>query len=874
MKKRFWEVARDLGIPSKQLSDIAKQNGLNIKNALCTIEPEQEEEIQKWATQLVIPTSKPEESSNTMPTSEELKEVTLPELEDQPLPDRKKSLSVEENQELSVKKPSGLQQEAKAESTAQASSPVEKNNQAELAVTAAPKSDKLSQPVAPKTIACDTVVATPTGQSPRTVEKSLKPAKDVITEPAKAVTTPAQPVNVKLTSTEPAKAVTTPAQPVNVKRTSTEPAKAVTIPAQPVNVKHPSTEPAKAVTANAGREDKFVSQSKRITLMHAPGKLVPKPSRKFEVIVPISVKNFSQLIGVSANLIIQKVLESPNKIRLTLNESLDENMVEWLGLEFGKEIQIKKDATEEEVILKDLQKQDNPADLVLRAPVVTFMGHVDHGKTSLLDKIRSANVAAQEAGGITQHLGAYKIERDNHSIVFLDTPGHEAFTAMRSRGAHITDIVVLVVAADDGVMPQTVEAISHAKAANVPIVVALNKIDKPTAKPEQVMQQLTKHGLIPEKWQGETGFFEVSALTGQGISELLDYLILMAEMLEIKYNPKRKASGVVLESKIVEGKGVVASLLVRNGTLKRGDNILCGTSFGRVKDIVNTFGSLLSQVDPSTPVEISGLSELPEAGDKFYVLDSFSMARTIADERKNKLRDKLLAKGVRRLTIEDIMKQIQNGETQELRIILKTDVHGSLEAITKKLEGLASNEVKIKVLHAAVGGINERDVQLSDASQAIILGFNVITNKMAREMAETKNTEIRYYSIIYQLLDDVKKMMQGLVLPESREEIIGHVTVRKVFHITKVGNIAGCYVTDGIIERASHIRISRDGVVINKEKPMAIASLKHLKEDVSKVRQGFECGIRLEGFDDIKEGDELEAFRLSSIQKPMTPVKS
>jgi translation initiation factor IF-2 len=543
-------------------------------------------------------------------------------------------------------------------------------------------------------------------------------------------------------------------------------------------------------------------------------------------------------------------------------------MVEWLGLEFGKNILPKKDEPIEESILKSLQQEDDPADLGPRAPVVTFMGHVDHGKTSLLDRIRQTNVAAYEAGGITQHIGASKVSAGRYEIVFLDTPGHEAFTAMRSRGAHITDIVVLVVAADDGVMPQTVEAISHAKAANVPIVVALNKIDKPTARPEFVLQQLTKQGLIAEKWHGDTGILEVSALTGQGVPELLEYLGLMAEVLELKANPKRKALGVVLESRIVEGKGIVANLLIRNGTLNRGDNILCGTSYGRVRDITDHTGKSLSQAGPSTPVEISGLSELPEAGDRFYILEDISLARNIAEDRKKKLREKSLAKGVRKLTIEDILKQIKKGEIQELRIILKTDVHGSLEAITPKLEAMSTEKVKIKLLHAAVGGINERDIQLSDASQAIVLGFSVTANKMARDMAEEKKVQIRYYNIIYQLFEDVQSIIQGMLIPESREEIIGHATVRQVFHISKLGNIAGCYITDGIIERSSKIRLARNGVVLSKDKPLIISCLKHLKEDVGKVREGFECGIRLEGYEDLKEGDELEAYKLVTQKIP------
>ena len=438
---------------------------------------------------------------------------------------------------------------------------------------------------------------------------------------------------------------------------------------------------------------------------------------------------------------------------------------------------------------------------------------------------------------------------------------------MRARGANATDIVVLVVAADDGVMPQTVEAINHAKAAEVPIIVAINKVDKANARPEVVMQQLTKFGLISEKWHGDTIFVEVSAITGQGIPELLEYISLVAEMQELKANPKKRASGIVLESRLKEGKGIVATLLVQNGTLRRGDTVICGLGYGRVRDITDHNGKKIHEANPSTPVEICGLSELPIAGDNFLVIESLSLARTITENRKKKAKEKTLSAGTRKLSLAEIMKQIQQGEIQELRIVLKTDVHGSLEAISQKLQELSSEEVKIKLLHAAVGGINERDIQLAHASNAIVLGFSVVANKMARDIAEEKKIEIKYYNVIYQLLEDIRKIMTGMLIPEMKEEVTGHADVRKVIKISKVGNIAGCYITDGTIERNSRIRISRNGVVLNKEKALSIGSLKRFKEDVPKVRKGFECGIKLDGFDDIKQGDELEAYKIISVSK-------
>lgn len=453
--------------------------------------------------------------------------------------------------------------------------------------------------------------------------------------------------------------------------------------------------------------------------------------------------------------------------------------------------------------------------------------------------------------------------------MFLDTPGHEAFTSMRARGANLTDIVVLVVAADDGVMPQTVEAINHAKAAGVPIIVAMNKIDKEGAKPEATMQQLTKYNLIPDEWGGDTVFVKVSAISGEGIDELLEYLVLVAEMQVLQANPKRKASGTVLEGKVKDGKGSVATLLVQNGTLKRGDFVLCGGAYGRVRDIIDHKGKIIKQAGPSTPIEISGLSDLPEAGDKFYVVNNLSQAKSIAEDRKKDTHDKHLERGSKKLSIHELMKQIQEGEAKELNIILKADVQGSLEALTHKLAEISHEEVKVRILHAAAGGINETDIQLADVSQALVIGFNVIPSKAARDLADEKGVDVHRYSIIYHLLDSIKDIMTGMLDPEIQEKITGHITVRKVIRISRLGNIAGCYVTDGTVGRHAKIRVSRNGIVLNKEKALDLLSLKHHKEDVAKVKQGFECGIRLHGFDDFKEGDELEAFEMIEIKRKL-----
>lgn len=953
MKTRVWELAKELEISTKELLDIAKQNGLVINNPLRSLESEQEQNIRQWHKQYVMT------GAQTTPADAATQQTLVPE----PQVENKTVAqlpAVERPPEAVVTTSLALPAVAAPTQDAITTKPVEvapvavKQAQENIVISAAlsPVATKQPEPVVSKPaeiaqtapgqpqelpaakpvtqaapVVADKDIAAPKQATPIVVQPVVQPKeqKEIAGIKSSAPQTPAvtdktseafvaKPVEAVTKedkalpgrSPEPeakkddrkvspvAVAVVKPSASTAVEpHADTPKLQAKTGPKEvPVAPHHNHTDSGKPQAdrrmnerppaagkpqADRRMNERLPAAGKPQADRHmnerppVPGKLpaIPKMPRKIEVSVPISVKDFSQVIGVRANLIMQKILESSKNNRITLNESLDETMVEWLGLEFGKEIQIKKGENVEEAILKEIQKEDKPQDLIARGPVVTFMGHVDHGKTSLLDRIRQTNIAAHEAGGITQHIGAHKVKTQSHEIVFLDTPGHEAFTHMRSRGAQLTDIVVLVVAADDGVMPQTIEAISHAKAANVPVVVALNKIDKPTARPETVIQQLTKYNLIPEKWGGDTGFFEVSALTGQGMPELLEYLGLMGEVMELKANPKRKAMGVVVESKIMEGKGVVTTLLVQNGTLHRGDNILCGTSYGRVRDITDHLGKNQHEAGPSTPVEISGLSELPEAGDKFYVVDDPSLARTIAEDRKKKLREKQLAKGVKKITIEDIMKQIQKAETPELLVILKTDVHGSLEAICPKLESFSADKVKLKVLHAAVGGINERDIQLADASQAIVIGFNVTANKMAREMAENKKIQIRYYSIIYQMFEDIKNIMQGLLVPESKEETTGHATVRKVINLSKSGKVAGCYITDGVVERSSHIRISRDGVVINKDKPLAIASLKHFKEDVGKVKEGFECGIKLDGFDDIKEGDELEAFKMVSVAQKL-----
>jgi translation initiation factor IF-2 len=499
-----------------------------------------------------------------------------------------------------------------------------------------------------------------------------------------------------------------------------------------------------------------------------------------------------------------------------------------------------------------------------RPPVVTVMGHVDHGKTSLLDYIRRAKVAAGEAGGITQHIGAYHVETARGVITFLDTPGHEAFTAMRARGARATDLVILVVAADDGVMPQTIEAIHHAKAAKVPIVVALNKIDKPEANPERVKQELVAHEVVPEEYGGDSPFVPVSAKTGQGIDELLENVLLQAEVLELKCVRNGPAKGLIIESQLDKGRGPVATVLVQSGTLKRGDVVLAGSSFGRVRAMLDEAGKAIQSAGPSIPVEIQGLSDVPAAGDELIVLGDERKAREIALFRQGKFRDTKLAKQ-QAAKLENIFDDMNQG-AKTLTLILKADVQGSQEALAHALTKLSTDEVKVNIVHAQVGGITESDVNLALASRAVIVGFNVRAEQTARKLAESSGIDIRYYNIIYDAVDDVKAALSGMLTPEQREQVLGLVEVRQVFRISKIGTIAGCMVLDGLVRRTSRARLLRDNVVIWSGE---LDSLKRFKDDVREVKAGFECGLSLKGYDDLKEGDQLEIFEVQEVARSL-----
>ena len=590
--------------------------------------------------------------------------------------------------------------------------------------------------------------------------------------------------------------------------------------------------------------------------------------RKTNVVVdlPCTVRSFCMAIGVPAAKVLGKLLQLGRPT--TITSELDTEVAELLAVELGVEVDFRKPVPLEERLQAEAEQPDeDPSLLEARAPVVTFLGHVDHGKTSLLDKIIGIDVASGESGGITQHIRAYRIEKDGRPSAFVDTPGHEAFTEMRARGAHVTDIAVLVVAADDGVMPQTEEAISHAKAANVPIVVAMNKIDLRGVDPQRVLQQLAANELLPTEWGGDIEVVKTSAQTGEGIDELLETLLTIAELHDYKSNPRRPASGTCLEAEQHGDRGVVAKVLVQRGTLKVGDVVACGAAYGRVKAMHDTLNSriLHPQAGPSTPVNITGLDVAPRAGEHFYVLDDIAAAREMAERKAGQERNTVLSGGPSHVTLETLFERLGHSEeVKTLNLILRADVRGSIEAIQKELTKLAHPEVQLKVLQATVGGITEADVHLADASDAIIIGFNVVPDEKARTLAEQKGVQIRRYDIIYQVSGDLKAALEGMLSPEKREVELGRALVQRTFVISRVGTIAGCRVLSGTIERSARCRIIRENRVIGE---YALDSLKRIKDDAREVREGYECGIKLAGFNDLKEGDLLEAYKTEEVAR-------
>ncbi len=584
-----------------------------------------------------------------------------------------------------------------------------------------------------------------------------------------------------------------------------------------------------------------------------------------EVIVPeaITVQDLASRMAIRGAEVVKALMR--NGIMVTINQTIDADTAELVLAEFG---QAAKRVSESDVELGLGGATDDPASLVPRAPVVTVMGHVDHGKTSLLDALRKSDVVAGEAGGITQHIGAYQVNVGSGlPVTFIDTPGHAAFTAMRARGASITDIVVLVVAADDGVMPQTIEAIQHAKAAKVPMVVAINKMDHPEANADRVKQELLSHDVVVEDFGGDVLAVPVSALKRTGLDTLIEQLQLQAELLELKANPDREARGAVIEARLDRGRGVVATVLVQNGTLHQGDIVVAGAAWGRVRAMTNDKGEQVKDAGPAVPVEIQGLDAVPDAGDEMVVVDSEKRARDIVDYRQRKRREQQQLKATpARSSLEEMFSQLQAGEIQQLPVVIKADVHGSLEAITAGLEKLGNEEASVRVLFGGVGAITESDITLAQASEAVVIGFNVRANAQARDMAKREGIEIRYYAIIYQLLDEMKALLEGMLAPEAKETILGHAEIREVFNVSKVGKIAGCRVVDGMVKRSGRARLLRDDVVVYDGQ---LGSLKRFKDDVREVREGFECGMSIEGYNDIREGDMIEVYEVQEVARTL-----
>lgn len=579
----------------------------------------------------------------------------------------------------------------------------------------------------------------------------------------------------------------------------------------------------------------------------------------------VSIKQLSEKIGKGVSEILKKLFLEFGVIK-TINDSIDFDTAELVSSTFGITLELQQEQTSEEKLYAFHDEDENDANLVTRPPIVTVMGHVDHGKTSILDYIRKANVATGEAGGITQHIGAYTIsvpyEGEDRSITFLDTPGHEAFTAMRARGANITDIVVIVVAADDGIMPQTIEAINHAKAAKVPIIVAINKMDKPTANPDKVLQQLSEHGIYVTEWSGDVPAVRVSAKTGLGIDELLENILFAADYSELKANPARSAKGAIIEAKLDKGKGPVATVLVQNGTLHTGDFIVAGTAIGRIRAMFDDKGKSVNSALPSTPVSILGLQDVPNAGDQIMVVKDEKLSKQVVEERKN--REKIEKLKVRKVTLEDVFNKIEEGKFKELNLILKADVQGSVEAVKQSLLRLSNDEVRVHVVHAGVGAINESDVTLADTTDAIIIGFNIRPDNNAKALAEKIGVDVKLYRVIYDAINDVTLAIKGMLAPTYKETYLGRAEVRQTFHISSVGTIAGCMVKDGKITRNAQVRLLRDGVVIVET---TISSLKRMKDDVKEVNSGFDCGVGLEKYNDVRENDIIEAFIMEEVKR-------
>ena len=858
-KVRVYELAKELQMENKVLVDLIRETGIEIKSHSSSLTDEDVSLIKghlRGTKSLVV-------------EEQRIKSTVIRR--------RKKVVEVEQAPESLIKEAIS-EERPESETLPEIPSVVEMHHPE--VTTAAPEQQLESIPVKEEIMEGEKEIAPKPvhGLKPQPA-KSVKPVKEL---PAKIIRRAEPPARV-IRPAEPAVKVVQPLKPVIVplkpeeKKSEKEAEKEKSAPKRKPKVSKALIEEelAKAKIFKRRREvleraDLYDESGKEARAYRAGkgGKLPVKKYKKTEITTPkaikrrlkisevINVGELAKRMGIKSGDLIKKMIGLG--LVATLNQSIDYEAAALVAAEFGYEAE--KGHFEEEQILN--LHADLPEELMGRPPVVTIMGHVDHGKTSLLDVIRKTNVTAGEAGGITQHMGAYHVHLDKGEIVFLDTPGHEAFTAMRARGAQITDIVILVVAADDGMMQQTKEAIDHARAAGVPIIVAINKIDKPNSNPDRVKRQLADYGLVPEDWGGDTILAEVSAKTGQGVDGLLELILLQAEVLELKANPNKLATGRIVEARLDKGRGPVATVLIQGGVLKTGDPFVCGIQFGKVRALYNDWGQKIDQALPSIPVEVHGFSGVPLAGDEFIVCEDEKTAKQIALTRLQKKREAELSK-TGKVTLEKLYEQIQEGQVKELNIILKADVQGSIEAISEALHKLSTQAIKVIVIHSSPGAITETDILLASASKAIIIGFNVRPNHKVQEMAEQEQVDVRFYDIIYQLVSDVKDAMVGMLEPVYKEVVHGHAEIRDLFHVPKVGAIAGSLVTDGKIERNAKARLLRDHVVIYDGR---IASLRRIKDDVKEVAVGYECGIRLEDYNDLKVGDIIESYILEEIK--------
>jgi translation initiation factor IF-2 len=886
-KVRVYELAKELNMDSKELVEKLKAGGMNIKNYMSTLDEQAVIKAHEVALGVV---SEVIEEKRIRPTVIRRRKKTVavePEKPEQELPGGVVEAVTAKPAEKEIEKPAGVPEEIKK----RAGEAVEEEVQERIEVPVESVGEKVeAKPVfeakegvagklslrKEESTAHEIEVAEAEEVVPRAKEKLKKPKKKKMDQPAriikKADEGPLRGVIKKRKEEEVAEppAPTSKApeialgeealeKPGRKKKEKKWEAKEEETPRSAI--RHRKLEVFERADLYEGR---LVKRKKK----ELPGKEGQKKIRQTEITTPkaikrrikipgqVSVAELARAMGVKAAELIRKLMAQG--MVMNINEAIDYETAAVLADDFGYEVEMEQFEPETRLV----EPEDKPEDLRTRPPVVTIMGHVDHGKTSLLDYIRKSNVIAGERGGITQHIGAYYVERDGGDIVFLDTPGHEAFTAMRARGAKVTDLIVLVVAADDGVMPQTREAMNHARAANIPIVVAINKIDKPEANVDKVRRELADLELMPEEWGGQTIFAQVSAKTGEGVDELMELILLQAEVLELKANPNKPARGTVIEARLDKSKGPVATVLIKSGTLRPGSFFICGEHFGRVRAMLNSRGKRMIAAGPARPLEVYGISGVPNAGDEFIVVPDEKTAKEIISHRLDQSRKREVEKkGI--VSLDDLFKKIKEGEVKELNIIIKADVQGSIEALSESLLKLSTEEVKLKIIHSSTGAITETDVMLASASHAIIIGFNVRANPRVAEIGEKEKVDIRYYDIIYNVIQDVRMAMAGLLEPIYKENVIGRASIKEVFHVPKVGAVAGCYVTDGHVERNAHARLLREEVVIFDGK---ISSLKRFKDDVKEVQSGYECGMALENFQDIKPGDVFEVYQVEEIR--------